>query len=136
MADTRAEDMAISERWDQDELSEMMSLLQRAAQRMRNLDPDSKHTMRNSDSEKYYGGSTSHDESNLQTRLHKLNPGPIAQPYIISAHGIARADQIRLVDEKDRHSTAHRLEDPVVMKKRAKKVREFVCLPFSAYDEK
>ncbi len=69
MADTGADDIPTSELWDQNELSEMTSLLQRAAQRMRKLDPDSKHTMRNINSEKYYGGSTSYDESNLTFRL-------------------------------------------------------------------
>ena len=42
-----------SEGWHQDQLSEMKSLLQRAEQRMRKLDPTSKHTMEHTKSYKY-----------------------------------------------------------------------------------
>lgn len=42
-----------NEGWDQDELSEMRSLLQRAEQRMRKLDPASKHTMKATTPYKY-----------------------------------------------------------------------------------
>lgn len=42
-----------SEGWHQDELSEMKSLLQRAEQRMRKLDPTSKHTMKHTKSYEY-----------------------------------------------------------------------------------
>ena len=46
MATPKIEDVRESEHWEQDELSEMMSLLQRAEQRMRKSDQARKHTMR------------------------------------------------------------------------------------------
>lgn len=55
-----------------------------------------------------------------------LNPGPIAQPYIISTGGIARADRTRLVDTKDRQITARRVENSVKVQERIKKVGDFV----------
>lgn len=57
-----------------------------------------------------------------------LNPGPIAQPYIISTDGIARADRTRLVDTKDRQITARRVEDSVKVQERINKVGDFVGL--------
>lgn len=53
MATSTAEDVSESESWDQDELSEMMSLLQRAEQRMKKLGPTMKHTTNATSSNKY-----------------------------------------------------------------------------------
>ena len=53
MATPGAEDVHKSEVWQQDELSEMMGLLQRAEQRMRKPDPASKHTVKATNSYKY-----------------------------------------------------------------------------------
>ena len=61
-------------------------------------------------------------EPNFPPRLPKLNPRPIAQPYITSTDGIARADRTRLVDDKDRQITARRIEKSVSMKEKINKV--------------
>lgn len=53
MAPPRAEGVLESECWDQDELSEMKSLLQRAEQRMKRLDSANKHTVEATNSYKY-----------------------------------------------------------------------------------
>ena len=53
MASLEAEHIPRNECWDQDELSEMMSLLQRAEQRMKNLAPTSRHPMKGTNSDKY-----------------------------------------------------------------------------------
>lgn len=53
MATFGAEDTLKSEGWDQDELSEMKILLQRAEQRMRKLDPASKHALKATNSYMY-----------------------------------------------------------------------------------
>ena len=60
-----------------------------------------------------------------------LNPGPIAQPCINSTNGIARAHQTRSVHEKDRQIIARRVEDPVNMKKRIKRVGNLAGLSYS-----
>ncbi|CAF9939267.1 MAG: hypothetical protein ALECFALPRED_008055 [Alectoria fallacina] len=105
MATLGAEGFLESEGWDQHELSEMKSLLQRAEQRMTELNPASKHMMK---------------ATNF-CKLPKLNPEPIAQPYITSTDGIARADRTRLVDDKDRQITARRIENSVSMKEKINK---------------
>ncbi|KAF6223456.1 hypothetical protein HO133_000299 [Letharia lupina] len=105
MAALAAEGVLESDGWDQDELSEMKGLLQRAERRMRKLDPAGKHTMKATNS----------------YRLPKLIPGPIAQPYTTSNDGIARADRTRLVNDKDRQITARQVEDLVKVKERIKK---------------
>ena len=53
MATPGIEDVPESEHWEQDELSEMMSLLQRAEQRMRKSDQACKHTVRAQKIDKY-----------------------------------------------------------------------------------
>lgn len=53
MATPGTEFVPKSEGWHQDELSEMVTLLQRAEQHMRNLDPASKHTVKATYSDKY-----------------------------------------------------------------------------------
>lgn len=53
MATPGTEVVSKSEGWHQDELSGMVALLQRAEQRMRNLDPASKHTVKATYSDKY-----------------------------------------------------------------------------------
>lgn len=53
MAASAAEDVHRGEGWDQDEHSEMMSLLQRAEQRMRKLEPTSKYQVKPKHSDKY-----------------------------------------------------------------------------------
>lgn len=58
-----------------------------------------------------------------------LNSGTVAQLYITSTDGIARADRTRLIDEHDRQITARRVEDPVKVKEGTKKVGNFSCLP-------
>ncbi len=63
------------------------------------------------------------------SRLPKLSPGPIAQPYVTSTDGIARADRNRLVNEKDRHITTRRVEDPIKVKEKIKKVGNLAYLP-------
>ena len=52
MATLTAEYVAESEFWGEDELSEMMSLLQRAEQRMRELNPGSNHSVEATNSDK------------------------------------------------------------------------------------
>lgn len=75
----------------------------------------------------YYGGSSSHaKESDIPPRLPQLNPGSIAQPYITSTGGVARADRTRLVNDKDRQITARRI---VKVKEGTKEVGELSCLP-------
>ena len=69
-------------------------------------------------------------ESDFPLRSPKLNPGPIAQPYITSTAGIARADRNRLVNDKDRQIAACRVEGPVKVKTRIKNVGNLACLPF------
>lgn len=68
-------------------------------------------------------------ESDLVFRLPKLNPGPLSQPYITSTNGIARADRTRLINDEDRQVTARRIEDPVEMKERIKRVGNLSCRP-------
>ena len=69
-------------------------------------------------------------ESDLPPRLPKLDPGPIAQPYITSTDGIARADRTRLINDKDRQITARRVEDSAKVKERTEKVGHLACLSF------
>ena len=57
------------------------------------------------------------------------NPGPIARPYITSTDGIARADRTRLADKKDQQIYPRRVEDPVKLNERIRKVRHSECLP-------
>lgn len=71
-----------------------------------------------------------HHESHLRPRLPKLDTGTIAQPYITSTDGIARADRTRLVNGKDRQVTVRRVEDPAKVKERDKKVGSRVSSPF------
>ena len=52
MAASAVEDSRRGERWDQDEVSEMVSLLQRAEQRMRKLDPTSMNSVIHKDLDK------------------------------------------------------------------------------------
>ena len=52
MATPALDYVAESEIWGQDELSEMMSLLQRAEQRMRKLNPGSNYNMEATNSDK------------------------------------------------------------------------------------
>ena len=53
MAALAAEGVLESDGWDQDELSELKGLLQRAERRMRKLDPAGKHTMKATNSYRY-----------------------------------------------------------------------------------
>lgn len=53
MATPRIENVPESKHWEQGELSEMMSLLQRAEQRMRKSDQACKHTVRAQKLDKY-----------------------------------------------------------------------------------
>ena len=53
MATPGIEDVPESEHWEQDELSEMTSLLQRAEQRMQKSDQACKHTVRAHKLDKY-----------------------------------------------------------------------------------
>lgn len=53
MATSASGDVLQSEGWQQDELSEMKSLLRRAEQRMRKLDPASKNAVKTTDFYKY-----------------------------------------------------------------------------------
>ena len=53
MAAPGIEDVPESGNWEQDELSEMMSLLERAEQRMRKSDQACKHTIRAQKLDKY-----------------------------------------------------------------------------------
>ena len=69
-------------------------------------------------------------KSNRPPRLPKLNPGPIALPYITSTDGIARADQTRLVHDRDRQITLRRVEEAAKVKERLKKVGILACLLF------
>lgn len=56
--------------------------------------------------------------------MRSLNAGTIAQPYITSVDGVARADPRRLLSERYRGlaNTPRRVEDPVVVKSRVAKV--------------
>ena len=122
-----------SEGWDRDELSEMKSLLQQAEQRLRKPELASKHTIETISLYVYMRRlKPLCTGSDVPTRLPKLNPGPITQPYIISTGGIARADRTRLVDDGDWNLAARRVDDPVKVKKITKKVgntRNFPFLP-------
>ena len=53
MATPGIDDVPESEHWEQDELSEMMNLLQRAEQRMRKSDQACKHTVKAVKLDKY-----------------------------------------------------------------------------------
>ena len=53
----------------------------------------------------------------------------MAQPYITSNDGIARADRTRLADKKDQRIFPRRVEDPVKLKERIRKVGHSECLP-------
>lgn len=54
----------------------------------------------------------------------------MAPPYITSTDGIARADQTRLVNDRDQQINVRRVEEPVKMKERIKKVGNLACPPF------
>ena len=68
-------------------------------------------------------------QPNLFSRLPMLSPGPIAQPYVTSTDGIARADRNRLVNEKDRHIITRRVEDSIKVEEKIKKVGRQSCIP-------
>ena len=128
MTTIAVEDVLESEAWDQDELSEMKSLLQRAEQRIRKLNPASKYATKTTTSSKYARPLIiSCHRLNFLPRLPKLNPGPIAKPYIDSIHSIARTDRTRLATSKDRQITARRVEDPKKVKERIKEVGYVAC---------
>lgn len=62
----------------------------------------------------------------------KLNPGFIAQPYIASINGVARADPCRLLSDKDRRlsNKVKTVEDPVKLKEKAAKVSRSILLDY------
>ncbi|KAM0793870.1 Fcf2 pre-rRNA processing-domain-containing protein [Usnea florida] len=105
MAIPRARTLLRSENWKPDELSEMRSLLQRAEQRMKKLNPASNSSI---------------EDKNSFTSP-QLNSGPIPLPYITSTAGIARADRTRLVNEKDQQMTVFHIQDPPNVKEDTRK---------------
>ncbi len=58
----------------------------------------------------------------------KLDPQPIAQPYIISINGVARTDHRRLVKDEDRRlsNSVTLMKDPVTVREKATMVGAFV----------
>ncbi|KAL2037028.1 hypothetical protein N7G274_010313 [Stereocaulon virgatum] len=99
-------DLAMQDDCEKDDLSDgqIKSLLQRADLRLRTTESTKKHNLEAS-------------------RIPKLDPGGIAQPYIVSTNGVARADPKRLVGRQDRRlsNTVRRVDDPFKMMERIKK---------------
>ena len=55
----------------------------------------------------------------------KLKPGSMAQQYVTSSNGVARADPRRLLDDEQRKlaNNIRQVKDPVTMKEQTMKVR-------------
>ena len=66
-------------------------------------------------------------------RCPKLEVGRIARPYVVTSHGIARADATRFIHTVDRRllEQSRRVEDPI----EAKKNLIQVSYPHTSFDD-
>lgn len=77
------------------------------------------------------------DDTKTKFNFPKLSTGEIAKPYVSSKGDIAHLDSSRLLQEKDRRlsNQARKVEDPVVLREKSAKVRNFLLTLPIAYEE-